>query len=355
MPKKIVFVVGTLASGGAERQLYYVLKTLAEQGSKVWVLCLTQKEAYQAEVEKLNVPVIWVGGKKSPILRLAEIIKWCRRINPEVIHSSHFYTNPYVSVAGLFCRASSVLGVRNDFLSEISGKYSKARFFSLIFGDLIVANSESAIGTAIRYGIKARKIKLLENVVDTEEFSPAAKKNENTIPIILCVGRLEPQKNHMRVLNILRGLLDRGLEFQGLIVGDGSEKQNLIQIGKEYGLSDRLQWASATKNIVDYYRKSDVLLHLPLWEGTPNVVLEAMACSLPILCSDVGDVGKLMVNGKTGFLFAEDQDEKILDMLSKVIQNAEMGKRLGRNGRNKQISERSLKGLHSRLEMIYSK
>src|SRR5689334_13233971 len=90
---RICFLAGTLGQGGAERQLFYLLKTLREQGASLLLLSLTRGEFWEAAIAELGVEVRWVGQHNSRLARLGRIIREVRAFRPHVLQSQHFYTN----------------------------------------------------------------------------------------------------------------------------------------------------------------------------------------------------------------------------------------------------------------------
>ena len=90
---KICILAGTLGRGGAERQLYFMLRALVREGVTVKLLCLTKGEAFEEQIRELGVEVEWVGRTGNQLLRLYEIYKAVRAVKPDLIQSSHFYTN----------------------------------------------------------------------------------------------------------------------------------------------------------------------------------------------------------------------------------------------------------------------
>ncbi len=92
-PERILFIAGTLGQGGAEKQLWYLLRMLREAGADPHLLCLTSGEFWEEPIRSLGVPVIGVGGppnRGGRLGRLGRIIAAIRRIRPTVIQSQHF-------------------------------------------------------------------------------------------------------------------------------------------------------------------------------------------------------------------------------------------------------------------------
>ena len=97
---KIWFLAGTLEHGGAERQLFYWLRTLGQCGASASVLSLDQGEFWEGAIRELGVPVSWVGQEQSRLKRLVRITRQLRKAMPDIVQSQHFFANGYLGAAG---------------------------------------------------------------------------------------------------------------------------------------------------------------------------------------------------------------------------------------------------------------
>ncbi|MFM8395386.1 MAG: glycosyltransferase, partial [Acidobacteriota bacterium] len=119
MNQKIAFIAGTLGQGGAEKQLYHLLRALRDGGASLHLLCLTQGEFWEGPIRELGIPISWVGQSRSRLARLRHILAVLRGIAPQLVQSQHFYTNLYAALAGRLLRIPSVGAIRNDLFSEL--------------------------------------------------------------------------------------------------------------------------------------------------------------------------------------------------------------------------------------------
>src|SRR3990172_765683 len=117
---RICFLAGTLDQGGAERQLYYILRSLCAAGADVSLLTLMQGEYWESRIAALGIPIHFVGHSASRIGRALEIRRLVRRLRPDVVHSQHFYTNLYAVMASRFFRTREVGALRSDVTHEVA-------------------------------------------------------------------------------------------------------------------------------------------------------------------------------------------------------------------------------------------
>jgi glycosyltransferase involved in cell wall biosynthesis len=112
---------------------------------------------------------------------------------------------------------------------------------------------------------------------------------------LLSVGRLVPGKGHALVVRALQQIPDAEL----VVVGDGPERSAIEEAVKAGGLSGRVRFTGALPHakLVEYYRAADVMVLASASEGMPNVVLEALACGMPVVATAVGGIPEILDRG----------------------------------------------------------
>lgn len=167
----------------------------------------------------------------------------------------------------------------------------------------VVANSEGL--RQLSLAADPVEVQVIPNGVDTNRFCPANEPRGDNTFRVLAVGRLQEQKNHTFALRILaqaKSRLSRPLEYH--IVGEGPLRAALELQAKDLGLAANIVWHGwlPRERLPELYRSCDCLLHPTLYEGMPNVVLEAMAGGLPVIASEVAGNRETVIDGKTGFV-----------------------------------------------------
>ena len=163
----------------------------------------------------------------------------------------------------------------------------------------------------------------IPNAVDTTAFSLNPKSNfrkEFSIPenrkMILCVSRIDPQKNQLALLRLLSELLSKGEDVHLALVGfitDNTYLQKILDLSKELNLQDRLTICKglppSSDLLLSAYKSADVFALSSIHEPFGIVAVEAWAARTPVIASNVGGLGRLIENAKTGFLFAPDDTQ----------------------------------------------
>lgn len=352
---RISFIAGTLAQGGAERQLYYILGALVRAGADIRVLCLTSGEFWEERITALGIPVIHVGQRESRFARLMRIAGEVRRHRPMIVQSQHFYTNPYAALAARMTGGCEIGAIRNDVISEIAANGRVLGPLCLRLPRRLAANSRAAIETALRLGARPRKILLLPNVIDTDHFSPSESAERDRIRIVTA-GRLVEQKRidrFLRIVAAVRARTARPVEVE--IFGRGPLLDDLRSLARDLGLPDDvLRFTDVVADARKIYRDADIFMLTSDFEGTPNVVLEAMSSGLPVIATSVGGTVELIEDGESGFLSGADEIEKMISACIELIESPDLRSKVGARARARVVSRYSLDALPGILSEFYA-
>lgn len=194
--------------------------------------------------------------------------------------------------------------------------------------DTLVANSEGLQQLAYRFYDK-KEVKIITNGVDTEYFVPGDKKGK--VIKILFVSRLIERKGLQHIIPKLSEIQEKsGQQIRLIIVGDGPYKEELIRITAESDAQDMVcfEGYKNKRDILAYYQDADIFILPSRKEGMPNVVLEAMACGLPIVMTPCEGSRELITDN--GYI------AEISDFSQYVITlclDSELRKKMGENSR----------------------
>lgn len=179
----------------------------------------------------------------------------------------------------------------------------------------------------IAVGIPARKIEVVYNGIDTLSFrpNPGARSagraelgaNADTI-VMLFVSALLPIKRPEIALEVCAELVRRGVDVQLWMVGDGALRVELEVLSTTRRLSQNVRWLGYQQNPQRWYGSADVFLHTTLGEAFGNVLVEAMACGVPVIASRSGAAPELVVDGETGMLVSAGPKE--IEELANAVQ-----------------------------------
>ncbi|HKQ80510.1 MAG TPA: glycosyltransferase [Blastocatellia bacterium] len=342
----ICFLAGTLGQGGAERQLFYILKTLRQNGARLRLLSLTRGEFWEEPIKELGVQVCWVGESSSRLMRLKRITNEVNKDRPGVIQSQHSFTNLYAALAGRALGVRSIGAIRTDGKREVQYLGRVAGRLSLRLPHSIAANSKFGIRNAEGLGTAPSRLHLLRNFVDTDYFTPSLRAFSGGVNVA-AIGRLKEQKRFDRFLRVM-ARVDKiesrlGRTIKATITGAGPLKKQLERQAAELGLLGRV--VEFKGNLADtraVYRWADLLVLTSDREGTPNVALEAMATGLPVAATCVGDLPEIIKDGETGLLAEPENEDRMTDNLLKLIRDARLRVTYGLRAREFIVANHSL-------------
>jgi len=195
----------------------------------------------------------------------------------------------------------------------------------------------------------------LPNVVDTGYFNDTHLIG-NAFRILF-VGRLVPVKRADRFLRVLAKVVDAlpDGKVQGVCVGSGPLQSELELLTDQLGLKQQqIQFRGEEVNLQEVYQQADVLMSTSDWEGTPNVILEAMASGLPIVATKVGGVPEIL-NSSCGFIVEPDREDRLASAILLLAHDLDLRSRLGHAGRAYVTKYHSLNGLQNNLMSIYQR
>jgi glycosyltransferase involved in cell wall biosynthesis len=352
---RVCFVAGTLGKGGAEQQLFYMLKALRDRGARPELLALTRGEYWEAPIRDLGVPVTWVGRRPSRLGRLAEIIAAVRSRHPDIVQSQHFYTNLYVvGAARAFC-VKEICAIRSDVFREVAANGNLLGRMSLRAPRAIAANSRAAIRNAISFGVPAARLHFLPNVVDVTRFVSVPGGRDPSITLV-AAGRMDPAKRFDRFLRLIARVRVSAPEvrLRALLVGAGVEEARLRRLASDLGLApDVLEMTGAVDDMPSVYARGDVFVLTSDWEGTPNVVLEAMASGLPVVATAVGGVRDVVVDGVTGFVVDCANEDAMTEALLRLVADSSLRQAMGERARRHVEANFAVDRLPAMLGEIY--
>ncbi len=348
---KIAFVAGTLGKGGAERQLFYLSTSLAKQQYQVTVYCLNKGEFYESKLQENGVKVIYFGAEKSKGKRVSNLYSFLKKERPALIYSFHFYTNTYAGIAAKLLGIKVIGSIRNDGVSEKEAN-GKMSWLHYSLPDCIIANSMHGAVNCEKIFYK-KKIFVLGNVIDTGSFQFTTKNISNLSQVnLVMVGRFEQQKQPWLFPVLIKKLTDAGLNVAGKMYGDGTLKNATAALIKNEFSGYNISIHDTHPHIQEVYKNAHWLCSLSKHEGTPNVVLEAMASGVAIAALNYPGIKILIENEQCGLV-----EEHVENLCSAIINNSQVVtyEKITENAKQKISNEYSIVNLVKRFEKIIDK
>lgn len=205
------------------------------------------------------------------------------------------------------------------------------------------------------------RVRLIYHGVDSQFFRPRDSRPGNgATPTVLTVGRLVAKKGLADLVRAC-GIVGRRLDFRCLIFGDGPLRAELLSQIEAEGLRGRVQLMGSLtqRELIAAYQGADVFALTPFVtkdgdrDGIPNVLMEAMACGLPVLTTEVGGISELVTHGSNGFVLAPRDVDAIATGLRTLLEDAELRARLGAEARKTVTSRFDSRACTAELGSIF--
>lgn len=319
--KRVLLIIESLGSGGAERQICGLAVMLTAAGYQCRLISYANGDFYESYLRENNVDYDFVPSLLDKKTRIFRLVRYLKKYRPTTVVSFLPSVNITCCAARLFYKCNLLVSERNNNTSIT--KEDWIRFNAYRIADYIVPNSYSQ-GAFIKnhFSYLSSKVRPIINFVDINKFVPSTRVNDDQRLRIITVARYAKQKNCLLFLDAVKKIKELGLpvffEWFGSMSYDSEYAESVIRKVGELGLDDYISIKSPIQNIVDEYQKSDVFILPSLFEGYPNVVAEAMSCELPILCSKVFENPYIVEDGVNGFLFDPTSIEEIVDSVIKI-------------------------------------
>ena len=148
--------------------------------------------------------------------------------------------------------------------------------------------------------------------------------------IVLAVGRLSREKAHADLLKAFRLMRDAHLELnlRLVIAGEGPERANLERLAESLGIKKQVIFAGQVNNVQTFYAAADILVNPSHSEGSPYVLLEAMAAGVPIVATAVGGVPEILTNNENALLVNPNDYEELASTLVRLLKDSDLADRL---------------------------
>ncbi len=352
-----------LGWAGAEKKLWELAHRMDSSRFNTLVCNFGMGDYYPEQLEKLGLRYVTLRRKNrfdiSLIWRLRQLI---RREKIDVIMSTLFYADFMAALVGKWAGAKAVFSWEtiSSPLWLVPRRLYPYRTVIKLADRVISVSQATAKWLAEERGVSPRQIKVIPYGVDLDRFKRANDpelRKELGLPedaaIIGMVARLQPQKGHIYLFDAAEKILKEAPNTRFVLVGGGPDRDKLEEMVKHKGLDKYIHFLGYRDDVPRLLGLFDIFTLPSLFEGLPNVVLEAMASSLPVVATPVDGTKEAVVPGETGILVPTKDPAKLADALTALLKDPVRAKQLGDNGRRRVENEFSLQLQVRRFENLY--
>ena len=343
-PTRILIFLPTTGFGGAERTILNLVKHI--DPSQVEVILATQADLYP----EVSVPVLdlsdcglasgYVGIRRTwkDSLRLVQIAQEHKcHVILGFLHYGAIVAGWVRLISGnrikviASPRTPSRAGIAFHFHTKRARIewHGQVHALARLAHRLIVATEGMKAELVEHYGACDTHVHVIPNSIDMERiFSVPPAKVENDIPLIVTSGRLAPEKDVGTLLHAF-ALIRSQTPCRLILLGEGSERAALEAITQELGLDDDVFFYGFHTDPFSVIKSADVFVHTSQFEGFGNVLIEAMACNVPIVATDC-DFGprEIIQHGVNGLLVAPGDHFDLAQAILTILRNPDLATRM---------------------------
>lgn len=356
---RLTLLVPVLDFGGVETRIVIQAEQMRGRVAELRVCTFWKPGATAERLRAIGVPVDVLGVSPSirnPLATL-QLARYLRKHQPNILHASIGEANWHGLIAG------ALAGVPVRITEEVGIPTRSAltrRVFPWLYKlahRMIGVSQATCNFLTDRDGADPEKVRLLYNAADASFFEePPADDRPQGAPFrILTVGRLDPVKNQAMLIRAFARLREQVPEAELHIAGEGPSRTELEALIRTLDLSDHVRLLGFRDDVRELLARADLFVLPSHSEGHPVALVEAMACEVPVVASDVGGVAEVIHElGEEYLLSPTDEEGWTAAMARMAAMAPEEREALGRQARQLVIERFSPETYIANLEALYA-
>jgi len=367
--KKLLFVSPSLGGGGAERVVVNLINYLDKDKYNILLVIFSDKRDYQEDLPP-SVKVICVQKKNR--LNFFKLILGLRRVmhdyRPDVVVSFVLYFNIVAVIASLFSERKFrlIISERNyprKYLPELHLGWLMRWLINVTYpkADKILTVSKS-IEMVLKedFNIPPKKLQTIYNPVPIEEIKVKSQKEiklpflkDDNTQIIISAGRLVKQKRFDMLLRAVSLIRKKQDNVHLIILGEGKLRGELEGLAAQLNISRWVNFVGFKSNPYAWISNADIFVLTSDFEGFPNVLVEAMACGLPVVSTDCpSGPGEIITNGKNGILVPPANEEALAEAILGLLKDEILRKKFSAEGK-KRVEDFKVEEIIKQYEQLF--
>lgn len=356
---KIIHVIPSLQSGGAERLVIDIVTTLSSmEGINARLIILKDNIEHDVSSVEKYMAIIPSSIKLSPykpnIFYFENLQKFIDDFDPDVIHT-HLYEAEIVCKSLHFPKAKwfchfhdNMPQLLNFGLPTLFNKQKLLNFYeksylkrrNRINGPThFIAISRHTLAYAKNVIGNQNKVSYLKNAIAFDNYyQPIREIVTGSTLRLINVGSFQAKKNQQFLIDVLEVLVNQSIDVQLDLLGDGECRQAVFEKAEKKGLADFVRFHGKVKHVNNYLADADIYVHSAYYEPFGLVILEAMAAGLPVVSINGGGNQDITTHGKDGFILENQDAKQFADCIMQLFQKKERYLEIAKNGQLRAMS-----------------
>lgn len=347
--QKVLLIIPTLSKGGAERMVINMATALQKKGAEVKIILF--KDEINYPINELHVEIVPIEIQlsilKKSCIRVAELQEKIDQFNPDIVHSHLFESEIALAFVNFAKNTKRIVHFHDNMVQMAHFSFktliSKIALANLYERYFIIKNLKKVRTTLLSISKDsdnfARKnlghlfpIFLVHNAIDLSQFKPNSSGKVPEPETFSCstIGSFVDKKGQNLAIETIFELCKRNHFVKLYLVGDGVNKQRLENLVNQKNLSKYVEFIGKIDHPETILQKNTFYLHTASYEPFGLVIIEAMACGLPVVCTDGFGNRDLLIEGENGFLVKERNPKLLADKIQFLLERPHEIERMGR-------------------------
>lgn len=364
----VLLLTSSLERGGAERQVVELAKSLTPETFRVFVCSLSNDNPLADQLGALRDRFTVIEKRsKYDMALVRRVSRYMRANRIDVVHSFMFDAEIVGRLAGRLAGIPAVIcSNRCPHWQRKRFKLWLARATGGCFDKMIANSHAGMLFERDQQHVPADKLCVIPNGVDTERFRPRkaealrqALDIRQEAVVVGMIAHFRGNKDHDTWLRAAADVLcaHPNTIFVSAGAADGETRDHHFgraqRLCRELGIEGAVKFLGPRSDVAELYSMLDMKVLSSRFEGTPNVVLEAMAAGLPTIVTDVSDNARIVQDGENGFVVPMGDAGQMAQRIGELVGNPTLRRQFGENARMRAVSEYSVEALGRRTGDIY--
>lgn len=352
--RKIAYILTPVDFGGSERVSLSFLQHYNRRDTKIFPIMLCRPweldNFFVNELTRNGFDFSIVPTRLKPREQGRDYLRLLRSVRLihaelkkgrfDLVHTNGYFADITGLIAAKLLRLP-IVSTCHGFISNDNklAVYNVLDMLALRFMDQIISVSDKIKTDLAQKGVCENKIQVIQNAVEVNSNSQELQLQRQVIRreygirenefVLGYVGRLSIEKGIKYLIEAAAGLVEAGVPFRMLIIGDGPQREEMQFLVNERRLDGKVLFAGFQKDISGMLPAFDVFILPSLTEGTSMALLEAMACGLPVVATAVGGTPRVILSEKNGLLVPSESSEAIVHAVMELSENRELRHKIG--------------------------
>lgn len=358
---RVLHIIESLEFGGAEKVLIELANAMADH-CELAVCCVKRTGELQSSLDRRIRVYCMSAGEGSHFTLPFMLAKLVREGRYDVVHS-HTWGVYIESALGALLGGARVLvhTVHGKYLQYAPGTASRVKVLLRHFLERVLAGAHRRIVTVsdaiqeyvrVDIGISGSRLLTIHNGV-SDAPRPSKPVREDRGAVFITVGRLAAVKNYAMLVRAFSAVVRAHPACRLMIVGDGPERSALEDLARDLGILESVAFFGFQKEVQRLLLDGDVFVLSSKYEGISIALLEAMRAGLPAIATRVGGMAEVLVDGETGILVADGDEDSMARAMVRLIESPSERRRMGDQGYARMRDNFSMHAIVERYLSVY--